>query len=98
MALHSIPTTIDKYPYVVSLRTENNDHFCGGSIISNKHILTAAHCLEGIKPSQFFVYTGTSYVSLGEKHSIKDFTLHPYYQGQKDHWRHDIAVIEVWII
>ena len=35
-----------QFPYQVSLRL-NNKHFCGGSIINEKWILTAAHCLVG---------------------------------------------------
>lgn len=39
-----------KFPYFASLtRNENFEHFCGGSIISHWHILTAAHCVEEYK-------------------------------------------------
>ena len=34
-----------EYPWMVSLQLSGN-HFCGGSLISNLWILTAAHCME----------------------------------------------------
>ncbi|XP_052868618.1 trypsin alpha-like [Anopheles cruzii] len=35
--------TIDKYPYIVSLR-RNLDHICAGSVISSYYAVTCAHC------------------------------------------------------
>jgi len=35
------------YPWIVAMMTGSGDYYCGGSIISNEWILTAAHCVSG---------------------------------------------------
>jgi len=32
-------------PYIVSLQTTSNSHFCAGSLLDEVTIVTAAHCL-----------------------------------------------------
>jgi len=40
-----------EFPWMVSLKSETG-HFCGGFVISEKHVLTAAHCfLQKYAPS-----------------------------------------------
>ncbi|XP_077267756.1 chymotrypsin-1-like [Temnothorax americanus] len=52
-----------KFPYQVSLR-KNERHFCGGSIINQYTILTAAHCITGFRTSNALrsltVHAGTN--------------------------------------
>ncbi|KAF2887921.1 hypothetical protein ILUMI_18252, partial [Ignelater luminosus] len=38
-------TTIEQFPWLVLLESTNNDFTCGGSLINNRYVLTAAHCV-----------------------------------------------------
>ena len=39
------PTAPGEWPWVVAIM-EDNFQFCGGSLITDQHVLTAAHCLK----------------------------------------------------
>lgn len=33
-----------EFPWLVSI-TRRGGHFCGGSVVTSKHVLTAGHCM-----------------------------------------------------
>ena len=81
--------------WVVSLRSSDN-HFCGGSILNEWYIITAAHCMEERmhRLSTVTVCAGTNHLSAcPQRRSIHSVINHPAY-NRKTH-ENDIALIYV---
>ncbi|XP_058798823.1 chymotrypsin-1-like [Phymastichus coffea] len=89
---------ISEFPYLVSLRLRGR-HFCGGSIIDESHVLTAAHCIKGIVAPPYadlLVVAGSSLSagSAGRHHRVRRVRVHEGYLGtEASSYKHDLAVI-----
>jgi secreted trypsin-like serine protease len=57
-----VDVAIADHPWQISLQ-QNGGHFCGGSIISDRWIMTAQHCIEGERASTLSILAGASRLS-----------------------------------
>ncbi|XP_010005565.1 PREDICTED: transmembrane protease serine 9 [Chaetura pelagica] len=86
-----------EFPWQVSLR-ENNEHFCGAAILTEKWLVSAAHCFTEFQdPAMWAAYTGTTSLrgsdSAAVKTGIARIIPHPSYNT--DTADYDVAVLEL---
>jgi hypothetical protein len=90
------PALHDSWSWTISIQNGKN-HFCGGSILNERYIITAAHCLIDKMNilSNITVCAGTNRLSrtCRQRHEIQTIINHPSYNN--DTYENDIALIQV---
>ncbi|POI27876.1 hypothetical protein CIB84_008375, partial [Bambusicola thoracicus] len=86
-----------EFPWQVSLR-ENNEHFCGAAILTEKWLVSAAHCFTEFQdPAMWAAYAGTTSISGADSSAVKmgiaRIIPHPSYNT--DTADYDVAVLEL---
>ncbi|XP_053689367.1 chymotrypsin-1-like [Sabethes cyaneus] len=82
-------------PYQVSLQRWFM-HFCGGAIIGDQWVLTAAHCVRDANPNYITVLVGTlQLIRGGEYYAVDKFVPHP--EHDRETGINDIALIRVQV-
>ncbi|OMJ14440.1 Chymotrypsin-like elastase family member 2A [Smittium culicis] len=98
-------SSLKNFPYMVNYDT----HFqngriggCGGTLITSKHILTAAHCLyenfdNTIEPSRIIAsYGNINYDSFADNtFNVKSFAKYPTFSNRISYSTGDIAILEL---
>lgn len=87
--------TLGQFPHQVSLRSYiSKDHYCGGSILNSKYILTAAHCAQGRNAIPLFIYTVVGTIDRkvgGTRYRVSRVYNHPKYNPNR--LLNDIALL-----
>lgn len=92
--------TLGQFPYQMSLRRSySSRHFCGGALVTSKHVITAAHCMYmnrvKIQPWTIVVVGGELQLSkstpTGQRRGVSTFILHPEFDLNTLH--NDLAVL-----
>ncbi|KAH9644582.1 hypothetical protein HF086_009157 [Spodoptera exigua] len=90
-------TTIDQYPTIASLLyTRDWSSYwqnCGGTILNNRSILTAAHCTVGDAVGRWRIRVGSTWAnSGGVVHNVAQNIVHPQYNVGAI-YNNDIAIL-----
>ncbi|XP_062994966.1 suppressor of tumorigenicity 14 protein [Elgaria multicarinata webbii] len=97
-------SAVGEWPWQVSLHAKDEGHVCGASLISEKWLVTAAHCFREINsiryndPKLWTAYMGlldqrNRTNNFVQKRSIKSIIRHPYFNDYT--FDYDIAVMEL---
>ncbi|KAH8358607.1 hypothetical protein KR093_001236, partial [Drosophila rubida] len=88
--------SVNDYPFVISLRGSTGSHSCGGSIIAQKYVLTAAHCVAGRSAAQLSVQYGVTNITAKGSNvvAVARIIQHELY-SPSNNYANDVALIQV---
>ena len=96
------PASPGEYPFMAAILNRGisgsdfDRQFCGGSLIDDEWVLTAAHCTEGIGAGQLAVAVGRTVLSsnVGQRRDVSAVFVHPDY-NEPVGLAHDAALLRL---
>ncbi|KAM5145535.1 coagulation factor IX [Mantella aurantiaca] len=88
-----------EFPWQVHFINKDGEGFCGGSVVNEKWIVTAAHCFIDIRIGNFSVVVGEHNTAIKEGTEqyleVVKIINHPTYDVGKNKYNNDIALVEL---
>ncbi|XP_014215075.1 chymotrypsin-2-like [Copidosoma floridanum] len=88
LAVRSELVAAGEFPYMVSIQI-NGQHYCGGALISEKHVLTAGHCVYKYVQNPFTnnlreitVEVGSTRIGSGRTYKVESLTCTKHFTTQ----------------
>ncbi|KAB1149971.1 serine protease [Streptomyces luteolifulvus] len=86
-------TTTTAYPFMMQITDASQSQFCGGTLVSARKVVTAAHCMVGETTGSVRVVGGRTYLNGtdGTVSRVSKIWIHPSYTDASD--GDDVAVL-----
>jgi len=92
-----VETEVNEYPWQAGLVTSGGTRtWCGGSLINDRYVVTAAHCTAGNTASRIEVLLGDHRISVADgetRHTVAEIKDHPSYTSYQNGF--DISLLRL---
>lgn len=86
---------LESHPWHVALLKPGQEWpFCGGTLISDVHVVTSAHCTDGMTPEDFVVITGNHDDSTGTTFGVKCVQPHKRYNASTMDYDYSLITLQ----